>query len=852
MPSRIAWPALALVLLAILAAPSFATGEQVPVGPRALGMGGAYSSIADDAAAMFWNPAGLSWVGHQELTASYANLFQSDLKDNYIAFVLPLAPRQAAGFDWYHSGFDDAELGFAENRFDLSYGARWRSLLSIGATAKYLTRSISLDGSTVKNGSGLGMDLGALASPVRGLRLALVAQDLFNTDLHYSDGSGDATVYPRSVRAGASYAPSRYGTVAVDVDDWLHVGIEGHPHPLLALRAGMARDRKNSEAPTWSAGLGLKWGILRADYAYVAPPELAATSYIGLSLAFNFNPSLVKIEDVKTDDVFASLYKRYEDHPLVTMDLKNLSDQDIDATVSLFVPEIMSRPTSQQVSLRPGVLNPRRFTAVLSDRAMRLTEDRSLPLEIQVRYQSLRLDRVEKVTRKIRVYAPGAIRWDDRVAPAVAFITTRDPAIEALARRVASETRPAATGLLRNENIALAAALSAAVSVLGVRYVPDPTTPYASTAGKLTNVDTIFYPRQTLEKRAGDCDDLTVLMAALLGNVGIATQLVDVPGHIFLLFDSGVNPSRRAGLGIPERLTVVDGDRLWIPLEATALDSGFAFAWQSGADEITASQASDPTRNLYVDVARAQAEYEPAGPAGGELTLPVDPARLNARLGSDRVALDELQGEFVRSLRVSLGENPQGRAQEINAAAQAAFLAGQFEDVLTLLDGAGEARIAPAAAGNNRANALFAMGDLDSARIGYEAARAADPGDAGILLNLGMLGVVSGDSVASAEWLARGVAGAGGEDQAAALLGLPPGGSADDELARENPKRLTPAMIRALLSRAARRVSPSPAAGTPPGGMSPTPKGPKVVPTRIGASRAGEVESLSRYLYWKP
>ena len=34
--------------------------EQVPVGPRPLSMGGAFTAIADGSEAMYWNPAGLA------------------------------------------------------------------------------------------------------------------------------------------------------------------------------------------------------------------------------------------------------------------------------------------------------------------------------------------------------------------------------------------------------------------------------------------------------------------------------------------------------------------------------------------------------------------------------------------------------------------------------------------------------------------------------------------------------------------------------------------------------------------------------------------------------------------------
>src|SRR5437867_3993917 len=123
---------------------------QVPIGPRAIAMGGAFSSISDDAEALYWNPAGLPWIGHQEITATHANLFGSDIKDNYASFVLPLTRQDAAAVDWYRSGFNDTELDFGENRIDLSYGRKVLPFLSAGATATYVTRHTNLDRLSVR------------------------------------------------------------------------------------------------------------------------------------------------------------------------------------------------------------------------------------------------------------------------------------------------------------------------------------------------------------------------------------------------------------------------------------------------------------------------------------------------------------------------------------------------------------------------------------------------------------------------------------------------------------------------------------------------------------------------------
>src|ERR1700752_1482628 len=73
-----------------------APSQQVPIGARAIAMGRAFSSIADDATALFWNPGGLARIGHQEIAGTHANLFDSGIKDDFAAFVLPLSLNHAA------------------------------------------------------------------------------------------------------------------------------------------------------------------------------------------------------------------------------------------------------------------------------------------------------------------------------------------------------------------------------------------------------------------------------------------------------------------------------------------------------------------------------------------------------------------------------------------------------------------------------------------------------------------------------------------------------------------------------------------------------------------------------------
>ena len=83
----------AAVFTTLLAAPAHATkyaGEfmKIAVGARAVGMGGAFASVADDATAPFWNPAGMVYLPYKEGFLQHAEQFGSLVNHNFGAAVL--------------------------------------------------------------------------------------------------------------------------------------------------------------------------------------------------------------------------------------------------------------------------------------------------------------------------------------------------------------------------------------------------------------------------------------------------------------------------------------------------------------------------------------------------------------------------------------------------------------------------------------------------------------------------------------------------------------------------------------------------------------------------------------------
>lgn len=842
-----------MAALGLLLSAAFAAGaaaqivNQVPVGARAIGMGGAFSAVADDGTALFWNTAGLAQIGHQEIRGAYANLYGTDIRDNDVSFVLPLSPGQAAAAEWYHSGQDDGELAWGENRLSLAYSLKVHPKVYVGGAGKFLTRSTSSDGTDVRKGTGLGADFGVLATPWRGLRLGLVLQDAFDTSID-DNTTGQGVAYPRTVRLASAWNFGRLGYVAFDLDDRWHLGVEALPVEAVALRAGVQDDIDGYERATWSFGAGFKAGIFRVDYAREFPPSLDPTDHLSLALEFNFNPAQIRIEKVEAGDVYLSQMKRYSSEPFGTIQVRNLQEEPLEAQLSVFAPDLMDAPSVQPLVLRPKAVQTIPLTAVFSDRTLTRSGDRAVQVEVSASYQSSRLMREDKSAARVIAYGPGAINWGEGVGQAAAFVTTVDPAVDALARAASRTVVRMGTNPFRNRNLNFAAAMTDVLASAGLAYVPDPNNPYSTISETQHAVDTIHYPYETLQSLTGDCDDSTVLMAALLENVGVPTKFVDAPGHLTLVVGTGVNERNRLALGLPEEYYVVSDGELWVPIETTAISQGFARAWQVGAESYAGWEARG--RVQLVDVKTAQSQYEPTVPPGSRNTLEVDEDDLRTRLEVDADIVEGWRRDFMSS---NFGDVEDMRASEeaLVSVAHVYFLAGSYDEAQRRLDEALGSHPGSARIHNDLALIAAAQGDLAAAETQLVNALDYDDADGGCWLNLGLVRYVRADTLGAREPIERGLALVGGFDAAVELLGLGGAGAPD---VGESSGSVTAEEARLLLIEAIERApgadEGSQRVGVQGDGKTATQGGDGPL-VRNPAVRAEAASRIQQYMYWR-
>jgi tetratricopeptide (TPR) repeat protein len=434
-------------------------------------------------------------------------------------------------------------------------------------------------------------------------------------------------------------------------------------------------------------------------------------------------------------------------------------------------------------------------------------------LQIGASYPSKRLVRREKATARTIAYAPGAIDWSLGMDQAAAWVTPRDPAVDELARQVGRLALQRGERVFGSRNVTFCAAMIDALRELGCAYVPDPTNPFSAVSGTPHAVDTIHYPYQTLDRLSGDCDDTSVLMASLLGNVGVATQFVDAPGHILLIADSGLHESHREALGVDSTMVVVRDGRVWVPIETTQLAQGFAAAWRAGA-EVVAS-ASQRGALGFVDVTRSQERYEPALPPGERKIRLVDESRFLALLDADATEVTRARDAFFRERYGASGADLEASASALELVARITFEGGDLVGARTQLEQALLRSPNSVMLHNDLGVVLAGLGEASSATDHWRTALALDPREAAPALNLGWVTLLGGDSASAMPLLASGVAVAGGYEAACARLSLPPvatagAGGSDGNALQE---RLRAALREAAApARPGGRVVPGPSA----------------------------------------
>lgn len=297
---------LALSMLAIPAgrlaaqtASKAASFLEIDCGARGEALGGAFTAIADDASAVFYNPAGPGLVNRPEAMVSHSQWLEG-LWNEQAALVYPLADKftiftgitalVAPPLDKYD---ETGEMNGTFNAFDgaLSVGAAGALGKSgfIGVSVKTIYSEADLHKAFAYAG-----DAGVIQN-FGPLRVGFAIQNV-GTQMKLYKEKFDL---PRITRGGAAlklldkhWLSAEGITYNGEKTVWaggLETEFAVTPEYTGNLRFGYKQGRSKNTGSGFSAGLGLKAGDISGDYAFSPFGDLGATHR--LTLNFKFGPS---------------------------------------------------------------------------------------------------------------------------------------------------------------------------------------------------------------------------------------------------------------------------------------------------------------------------------------------------------------------------------------------------------------------------------------------------------------------------------------------------------------------------------------------------------------------------------
>jgi tetratricopeptide (TPR) repeat protein len=445
----------------------------------------------------------------------------------------------------------------------------------------------------------------------------------------------------------------------------------------------------------------------------------------------------IEIRIIELLPIFPVFYKHYDTNPLGRVALKNLEKyplQNIEVTFQ--VSSYMDKPkTCARVAfLKPGEeVEVGLFALLGEDRVMAVTSPTKAQATVALGFTARGSDaRAEKV-ESVELLNRNAMTWEDD-RRAAAFVSNLDPAVLRFSKAVASGVRAMQPQAV-SDRFRLGAGLFSALSLYGMSYVVDPASSYAEFSAKKMTVDYLQFPRDTLEFKTGDCDDLSILYCALLESQDIPAAFVTVPGHIFAAFRMDLQAREAARLFERTDDFIEREDGLWVPVEVTMVGRDFLSAWREGARQWR-EFGGGPSAGFW-PIREAWTSFERVGVPGDSPSAGlVQAEKARAAAEADvRNVLERYLTPQVARLQAELNKQA-GSARLRNALG---VLYGRFG----LVDEAArefrlattrESPYAPALV--NLASIAYSKRDFKDAADVYDQALRADPSSSGALLGL--------------------------------------------------------------------------------------------------------------------
>ncbi|MEW5693013.1 MAG: PorV/PorQ family protein [Candidatus Hydrogenedentota bacterium] len=336
----------------------------IEVGARAMGVGGAFVGLADDAEGIYYNPASQAFFLRKNILIHHDSRF-FDNQFNYFAYSSPLKEKHGLSLNFTYQDAGNFEAYDIANRrmgsFDardyalgFGYGYRLNKSFGVGANLKFIRSTIAS-----YDAEAIGLDAGLLFRFNEKLSIGASLRNI-GSGIRFIRQKDDL---PLNFQAGIGYTPFKNWNILFDInksidDDKfrIHLGTEYWFLGRYGIRVGYRDvDDMGGDVDGLTAGLGLRFFIEEPDkrarrefyagepslnYAYIPQGDFGKSHILSLSFAFGkIRGAVDKIkkekearlrtpEEIQTEKENYVKKEKFKGKLIAVLDFRNTLEED--------------------------------------------------------------------------------------------------------------------------------------------------------------------------------------------------------------------------------------------------------------------------------------------------------------------------------------------------------------------------------------------------------------------------------------------------------------------------------------------------------------------------------------------
>ncbi len=276
---------------------------KINIGARSCGMAGAFTGLADDESALYYNPSGIAFLEGKRFIFEYNNYF-ADLQSGFVGLIRPIWRDKMLGISIDYLNYGDfvktdlsgnnlGTFGGSDVMLSTSLAVRQSNYIAYGGSLKFIYEKLDRFSAT-----GLAVDLSAKYQSDRSRYSAGIMVQ--NLGFQLSALGSEKSKLPLTVRVGGAVKPRGLpmrlaGDVIVPVDNGIDfaIGPEYFALKPLYIRIGWntygSNYRIEGSTDKWAGlgvGVGFEFRRMQISYAYTPAADLGESHRITVSGGF--------------------------------------------------------------------------------------------------------------------------------------------------------------------------------------------------------------------------------------------------------------------------------------------------------------------------------------------------------------------------------------------------------------------------------------------------------------------------------------------------------------------------------------------------------------------------------------